>query len=58
MKGTRTLALCFHSWRVFLAEAAFLRQEEAALVVSLWRAATSGLLDATQGMVSIESGRV
>ena len=45
----RTLALCFHSWRVFLAEAAFLRQEEAdksALVISLWRAATSGLLDA------------
>ena len=45
----RTLALCFSSWRVFLATECFLREEEAeksALVISLWRAATAGLLDA------------
>ena len=45
----RTLALCFNSWRVYLATSCFLREEEAekaALVISLWRATTSGLLDA------------
>ena len=43
----QTLAVCLSAWRIFLAAAHFARAEEvdrSALVISLWKAASSGLL--------------
>ena len=58
----RSLALCFSSWRVYLATECFLREEEAeksALVISLWRAARTGLLDArASAQASVQANKL
>lgn len=51
-RSSKILALVFNTWRFELAVGLFARQEEAqksSLIISLWRAATTGLLSSSAG---------